>query len=76
MFSGVVVGVSLSGCERAVWEPRAPAPGRDSEIRLAFVTNGVASFWNVAAAGVKAGEKEFGVRCDTLMPQGTPTRSG
>lgn len=40
----------------------------DSGPRFAFVTNGVASFWNVAAAGVKAGEKEFGVRCDVLMP--------
>jgi ribose transport system substrate-binding protein len=35
---------------------------------LAYITNGVASFWNVAAAGVKAGEKEFGVRCEVLMP--------
>jgi ribose transport system substrate-binding protein len=67
---GVVVVLILSGCSMPSGEPRAPAPGRGSEIRLAFVTNGVASFWNVAAAGVKAGEREFSVRCDTLMPQG------
>ena len=35
---------------------------------LAYITNGVASFWTVAEAGVKAGEKEFGVRCDVLTP--------
>ncbi len=39
-----------------------------SELRLAYITNGVASFWTVAEAGVRAGEKDFGVRCDVLMP--------
>ncbi|TVS19537.1 MAG: sugar ABC transporter substrate-binding protein [Planctomycetaceae bacterium] len=67
---GLVIGTVLVGCSLPSGEPGGPAAGRDSEIRLAFVTNGVASFWNVAAAGVKAGEEEFGVRCDTLMPQG------
>jgi ribose transport system substrate-binding protein len=65
----LLFGLGLSGCGPS-GEPGAATPPRDAGIRLAFVTNGVASFWNVAAAGVKAGEKEFGVRCDTLMPQG------
>jgi ribose transport system substrate-binding protein len=60
----------MAGCGLPTGESGAPGPRGDSEIRLAFVTNGVASFWNVASAGVRAGEKEFGVRCDTLMPQG------
>ena len=42
-------------------ESRKP-PDKPSEIRLAYITNGIASFWNVATAGVKAGEREFGVR--------------
>jgi ribose transport system substrate-binding protein len=43
-------------------------PDAPSEIHLAYVTNGIASFWNVATAGVKAAEREFGVRCDVVMP--------
>lgn len=39
-----------------------------SEIRLAYVTNGIDPFWNIAAAGVRAGEKEFDVTCAVLMP--------
>ena len=29
--------------------------------RVAYVTNGIASFWDVAAAGCKAAEEEFDV---------------
>jgi ribose transport system substrate-binding protein len=32
------------------------------------VTNGVDPFWNTAAAGVRAAEKEFGLECEVLMP--------
>jgi ribose transport system substrate-binding protein len=58
-----------AGCPTPV-DPNANGNGngKDSEVKLAFVTNGIASFWNVAAAGVKAGEKEFGVDCEVLMP--------
>jgi ribose transport system substrate-binding protein len=52
-------------------EPAAVPAGPVKEpkgIRLAYITNGIASFWNVAAAGVRAGEQEFGVRCEVLMP--------
>ncbi len=46
--------------------PAAPAPGKKKKI--AYVTNGVDPFWNTAAAGVRAAEKEFGVECEVLMP--------
>jgi ribose transport system substrate-binding protein len=36
--------------------------------RFAFVTNGVASFWTIAAAGVKAAAKKYGVDAETQMP--------
>ena len=36
--------------------------------RVAFVTNGVASFWTIAAAGVKAAGEKYGVDASTLMP--------
>jgi ribose transport system substrate-binding protein len=43
--------------------------GKQTEkVRLAYVCNGVDPFWNVAAAGVRAAEKEFGVQCEVLMP--------
>ena len=42
-----------------------PSSGRK---KVAFVSNGVASFWTIAAAGVKAGSEKFGVDAETLMP--------
>ncbi len=36
--------------------------------KIAFVTNGVASFWTIAAAGVKAGGEKFGVDAQVFMP--------
>lgn len=36
--------------------------------KIVFVTNIVDPFWNVAAAGVKAAEKEFDADCEVLMP--------
>jgi ribose transport system substrate-binding protein len=67
---GLILSFGLVGCSPPTGDSGTTDGRRGSEIRLAFVTNGVASFWNVAAVGVKAGEKEFGVRCDVLMPQG------
>ena len=43
----------------------ADNPGRK---KIAFVTNGVASFWTIAAAGVKAGAEKFGVDAEVRMP--------
>ncbi len=36
--------------------------------KVAFVSNGVASFWTIAAAGVKAAGEKVGVQTETLMP--------
>jgi ribose transport system substrate-binding protein len=36
--------------------------------KVAFVSNGVASFWTIAAAGVKAAGEAVGVQTETLMP--------
>lgn len=40
----------------------------DGEIRIAYVTNGIDPFWNVAAAGVSAGATEYKVSTEVLMP--------
>ena len=43
------------------------------KVKVAFVTNNVSDFWMIAKAGVKAAEKDFGVKCEFRMPgQGTP----
>ena len=46
----------------------APAPTKAAKKKIAYVTNGIDPFWNTAAAGVRAAEKEFGVECEVLMP--------
>ena len=51
----------LTGCK--------PAPSAaDRRKKVAFVTNGVASFWTIASAGVKAAAEKTGVDAETLMP--------
>ncbi len=61
---------AVLGCGRGEPGPSSVSSElpKPSEIRLAYITNGIASFWNVATAGVKAGEREFGVRCEVVMP--------
>ena len=49
-------------------KPASPAAAGQERKKVAFVTNGVASFWTIAAAGVKAGGEKFGVDAETLMP--------
>ncbi len=41
--------------------------------RVAYVTNGLASFWNIAAAGARAAGKELDVQVDIRMPTGGVT---
>ena len=53
----------FTGCK-----PSAPPASGTGRKKVAFVTNGVASFWTIAAAGVKAGGEKFGVNAETLMP--------
>jgi len=64
-----VLLLGLSGCGRSSDGPPAggAAPAAKKK-RIAYVTNGVDPFWNTAAAGVRAAEKQFGIECDVLMP--------
>lgn len=39
-----------------------------TRIRVAYVTNGVDPFWNIAEAGALAAAEEFDVDCEVLMP--------
>lgn len=42
--------------------------GGDTKPTVAFVTNGVAAFWNIADKGCKAAAKDFNVNVDVQMP--------
>lgn len=59
-----IVAAMFCGCK-----PSAPSgSGSSGKKKVAFVTNGVASFWTIASAGVKAAGEKFGVETQTLMP--------
>ncbi len=61
-----LLSLSLGGCNK----PAAPsvAEGEGKLKKIAFVTNGVASFWTIASAGVKAAARDLKVDAQTLMP--------
>ncbi|MCL4693543.1 MAG: sugar-binding protein [Candidatus Hydrogenedentes bacterium] len=65
----ILMGVVMAGCTK-VPETASDtgAPAESDPIQLAFVTNGVDPFWNIATAGVRTAEQEFGVTCEVLMP--------
>jgi len=44
------------------------AAGGDDKPNIAYVTNGIASFWVIAEKGVQAAAKDFDVNAETLMP--------
>lgn len=44
------------------------APAAGGKKKIAFVSNGVASFWTIASAGVTAAGQKYGVDAETLMP--------
>ncbi|MBM3876287.1 MAG: substrate-binding domain-containing protein [Verrucomicrobia bacterium] len=69
------VALAVTACKQ---EP-APAPGAPpaaqpnaakpaKKFKVAFVSNGVASFWNIAAVGVKHAGEKLGVDAQSLMP--------
>lgn len=56
--------LSLAACDKA---ESAGGP-----VKVAYVTNGIDPFWNVAAAGAKAGAVEFKAEVEVLMPKDLP----
>ncbi|MBZ0173208.1 MAG: substrate-binding domain-containing protein, partial [Phycisphaerales bacterium] len=67
------IGSVVAACAAAVlaMAPGCGKPGGGASTdtpRVAFVTNGIASFWTLAEAGAKAGAEEFGAEVDVRMP--------
>lgn len=59
LFGGIVVALGAV----------VPIAGAaDKKVKIAYVTNGVDPFWNVASAGVKKAAEEFNVDAEVLMP--------
>lgn len=81
-----VAMMALAGCQPSN-DSGSPKPATTGEgagggqdraatpLRLAFVTNQIANFWNIAAVGCRDAEKDFDVVCDVRFPeQATATR--
>lgn len=59
----------LAGCSSPESAPGSTSGGDStSDIRVAYVTNGIDPFWTIAQKGAEAGAKEFGVALEVRMP--------
>ena len=67
-----LVVLAVVGCQNAATDRTSDgSPGESTNRpRVAYVTNGVASFWVIADAGVEAGGREFDADVETIMPTG------
>ncbi|HEY0455703.1 MAG TPA: sugar-binding protein [Verrucomicrobiae bacterium] len=59
---------TFAGCNKSASSGAAGQSSAGKKLKLAYVCNGVDPFWNVAAAGCKAGGKEFNADVEVLMP--------
>ncbi len=70
--------IVLTACKKQESKPAAPKeeqpkPAAETKApaarpRVAYVTNGIASFWTIAKAGALTGGKDFGAEVDVRMP--------
>lgn len=65
----ILVLALAAGCDKsAPGASDAEGGGTKKKIKVAYVTNGVDPFWDVAKSGADAAAAELGVECTTLMP--------
>ena len=71
----VLLPVLIMGCTGSTTETSTPGgdgsnSGTTAEkrLKLAFVTNQIASFWNIAKVGCEDAAREFDLDCDVRMP--------
>lgn len=64
--------ITLAGCDSSATNGGNASGGgagaSDARLKTAFVTNQIASFWNIAKVGCEDAAKEFDVDCDVRMP--------
>ena len=69
-----VLLILIVGCSKSTTSTTRPSGGAaetgtdDHRPKVAYVTNGVASFWVIAESGVKQGGEEFDADVEVLMP--------
>ena len=68
---GLAILIAVIGCGGSSSDSENPGAAQtETSIKLAYVTNGIASFWDVAKAGADAGAKEFSCKVEVRMPDG------
>ena len=68
---GLAILIAVTGCGGSSSDSENPdAAQTEASIKLAYVTNGIASFWDVAKAGADAGAEEFSCKVEVRMPDG------
>ena len=50
------------------WQKKDDGDSGQKKLRVAFVTNQIADFWNIAKAGCRDAEKDLGIEVDVKMP--------
>jgi ribose transport system substrate-binding protein len=66
-----LLAAALAGCNKQEQSPSSTTGGGRKpmdKVKIAYVSNGVDPFWNVAAAGARAAAKEFNAEVEVLMP--------
>ena len=64
----ILTAIFIVGCDRSENGNNGSADGKTKRPKVAYVTNGVASFWVIAESGVKKGGMEFDADVEVLMP--------
>ena len=62
-----LVGMLLGGCTSRGTDK--PESGDGEKVQFAFITNGTADFWKLAAAGAEKAGEELGVDVTVIMPR-------
>lgn len=69
LFACLVFGSLLAiGCNNGTSDDSASGGSETKKPKVAYISNGVASFWVIAEAGAKQGAEENGVDVEVLMP--------
>jgi ribose transport system substrate-binding protein len=64
------MGMAVGGCDRSGGSGSTAATTKAARPRVAYVTNGVDSFWQIADAGAKAGGEMYNADVEVQMPSG------
>lgn len=64
----LLLSIVVLGCNKSSTPTSGEGGSSGDRPRVAYVTNGVASFWTIAQSGAMQGAKEFDAEAQVLMP--------